>query len=320
MVGGNQVSSQTLFISTDVLCRKCTRWKTLRFRFPPLSFSYYRLSIVFTRLMCEIRIHLKDQGGLSTGYVTVSTRPVWADDERPGNLEYKHSKVLQSQDASPIFHTQQKIPVTSIQDLTLVLAQTMITCPFCYWNDDFWNFLLVPWLGNPKNKTTKWSCSRNESQIYMYFQWIQKRSGMTFTNLDEDDGNSSVSYKLPQEWFYQQSRSRTRIPFVWKLTSNDKILVGRVYSWFEGWLSNLTWTCSREERDSRRIRWCERGTIRWLDVMNECIDSTMGRIHVFLMCCLPVTIRGLVGSYNWLWGWSSSLGAQKVGRFLDTSA
>ena len=25
-----------------------------------------------------------------------------ADDERPGNLEYKHSKVLQSQDASAI--------------------------------------------------------------------------------------------------------------------------------------------------------------------------------------------------------------------------
>jgi hypothetical protein len=32
--------------------------------------------------------------------------------------------------------------------------------------------------------------------------------------------------------------------------------------------------------------------------MNECIDSTMGRIHVCLMCCLPVTIRGLVGSYS----------------------
>jgi hypothetical protein len=35
-----------------------------------------------------------------------------------------------------------------------------------------------------------------------------------------------------------------------------------------------------------------------LDVMNECIDSTMGRIHVCLMCCLQVTIRGLVGSYT----------------------
>jgi hypothetical protein len=54
--------------------------------------------------------------------------------------------------------------------------------------------------------------------------------------------------------------------------------------------------------------------------MSECIDSTMDRIHVCLLCCLPVTIRGLVGSYNWLRGWSSSLGAQKVGRFLDTSA
>jgi hypothetical protein len=31
--------------------------------------------------------------------------------------------------------------------------------------------------------------------------------------------------------------------------------------------------------------------------MNECIDSTMGRIHVCLLCCLLVTIRGLVGSF-----------------------
>ena len=29
--------------------------------------------------------------------------------------------------------------------------------------------------------------------------------------------------------------------------------------------------------------------------MNECIDSTMVRIHVCLLCCLLVTIRGLVG-------------------------
>ena len=27
--------------------------------------------------------------------------------------------------------------------------------------------------------------------------------------------------------------------------------------------------------------------------MNECIDSTMGRIHVCLLCCLLVTIREL---------------------------
>jgi hypothetical protein len=31
--------------------------------------------------------------------------------------------------------------------------------------------------------------------------------------------------------------------------------------------------------------------------MNECIDSTIGRIHVCLLCCLPVTIRGLVGPF-----------------------
>ena len=28
------------------------------------------------------------------------------------------------------------------------------------------------------------------------------------------------------------------------------------------------------------------------------IDSTMGRIHVCLLCCLLVTIRGLVGSFT----------------------
>ncbi len=40
--------------------------------------------------------------------------------------------------------------------------------------------------------------------------------------------------------------------------------------------------------------------------MNECIDSRMGRIHVCLMCCLPVKIRGLVGSYRWkIWSRSS---------------
>jgi hypothetical protein len=54
-----------------------------------------------------------------------------------------------------------------------------------------------------------------------------------------------------------------------------------------------------------------------LDVVNECIDSTMGRIHVCWLCCLSVTIRGLVGSYNWLRGWSSSLGAHQA--YVDTA-
>ena len=34
--------------------------------------------------------------------------------------------------------------------------------------------------------------------------------------------------------------------------------------------------------------------------MNECIDSIMGHIHVCLPCCFLVTIRGLVGSFNFL--------------------
>ena len=37
-------------------CRKLTRCKTNLL--PLLSFSYYRLSMAFTRLMCEIRSHL----------------------------------------------------------------------------------------------------------------------------------------------------------------------------------------------------------------------------------------------------------------------
>jgi hypothetical protein len=32
--------------------------------------------------------------------------------------------------------------------------------------------------------------------------------------------------------------------------------------------------------------------------MNECIDSTVGHIPVCLLCCLLVTIRGLVGPFS----------------------
>ncbi len=41
-----------------------------------------------------------------------------------------------------------------------------------------------------------------------------------------------------------------------------------------------------------------KGTIRWLDVMNEYIDSTVGCIPVCLLCSLLVTIRGLVGPFR----------------------
>jgi hypothetical protein len=43
-----------------VRCRKCTRCKTTLL--PLLSFSYYRLSMVVTRLMCKIRRYLN--GGI----------------------------------------------------------------------------------------------------------------------------------------------------------------------------------------------------------------------------------------------------------------
>jgi hypothetical protein len=49
--------------------------------------------------------------------------------------------------------------------------------------------------------------------------------------------------------------------------------------------------------------------------MNECIDSTMGRIHVCLLCCLLVTIRGLVGSFMW----SKELGHHLILQLSGTS-
>ncbi len=36
----------------------------------------------------------------------------------------------------------------------------------------------------------------------------------------------------------------------------------------------------------------------WDVYLNECIDSTMGRIHVCFLYCLLVTIRELVGSFS----------------------
>jgi hypothetical protein len=45
-------------------------------------------------------------------------------------------------------------------------------------------------------------------------------------------------------------------------------------------------------------RFCSLGFLCVSRFMNECIDSTMGRIPVCLLCCLIVTIRGLVGSFN----------------------
>jgi len=115
-----------------------------------------------------------------------------------------------------VFHTQQKIPGTSIQGLTLVLAQTMLTCPFCYWNDDYWKFLLVPWLGNPKNKTTSGLVVVTNPKFTCIFNGLKK--GPVWPS------RTSMKWELME------------------ITSNDKILVSRVYSWFEGWLSNLTWT------------------------------------------------------------------------------
>jgi hypothetical protein len=51
-----QLKMECEVLIKDTKCRKCTRCKTILL--PLLSFSYYRLSIVFTRFMCEIRSYL----------------------------------------------------------------------------------------------------------------------------------------------------------------------------------------------------------------------------------------------------------------------
>jgi hypothetical protein len=49
--------------------------------------------------------------------------------------------------------------------------------------------------------------------------------------------------------------------------------------------------------------------------MNEYIESTMGRIHVCVLCCFLVTIRGLVGlsiGTRFVWSSSRSYAASRV--------
>jgi hypothetical protein len=106
---------ESLLISTDALCRKCTRCKTLWLRLPPLSFSYYRLSIAFTRLMCEIRSHLNR--GILDRYATVATRPVW---QMMRDWEVWNTNIQKSNNHRMLqlaFHVEQTIKATITQDL-----------------------------------------------------------------------------------------------------------------------------------------------------------------------------------------------------------
>jgi hypothetical protein len=45
-----------LLISTDDLHRKCTRFKTLRLRLPPLSFSYYHQCVLSIQMMRDLEV------------------------------------------------------------------------------------------------------------------------------------------------------------------------------------------------------------------------------------------------------------------------
>ena len=69
-----------------------------------------------------------------------------------------------------------------------------------------------------------------------------------------------------------------------------------------------------EERDSGHAKG-DNKVRRWVVIMNV-FDSTMGRIHVCLLCCLLVTIRGLVGLSIGSEGWFLFTGAtqQQVER------
>ena len=70
--------SQIKWYTLDVPCRKCSRCKTLLF--PPLIFSYCRISNAFTRTMYTFRSHLNQ------GILTLSK----TDHEKLGSLENNH--------------------------------------------------------------------------------------------------------------------------------------------------------------------------------------------------------------------------------------
>ena len=109
---------KSLLISTDALCRECTRCTTLRLRLPPLSFSYYRLSIAFTRLMCESRSHLNReilvQLCMPPSQRVLSRQMMRKWEIWNTNIQKSNNNRMLQQLA---FHAQKIIPATNVQDL-----------------------------------------------------------------------------------------------------------------------------------------------------------------------------------------------------------
>jgi hypothetical protein len=113
------------------MCRKCTRYKTILL--PLLSFSYYHLSIVFTRIMCEIRIYLKflNRGildWLCHLHNTFFLRRWWKIGD-PGKQTYKSLPTQGWCNSWPLTHNKllrQQVHKTLIHYLWPI----MTTCPF----------------------------------------------------------------------------------------------------------------------------------------------------------------------------------------------
>ncbi len=105
----------SLLIITDALYRKCTRYKTLWLRFPPLSFCYYLLSIVTRQMLrnWEIRnTNIQSHRLTITGYYSN-----WLFMNTKNHSHYK--------------------------TLTLVRVPTMITCPICPLKWRLFNLVMV---------------------------------------------------------------------------------------------------------------------------------------------------------------------------------
>ncbi len=110
---------------------------------PPLSFSYYRLSIAFTRLMCEIRSHLN--GRFWSSYVchrlNVSCLDRWRGTGKFGIQTFKSPTIIGCC-SNWLFMHKKSFPLQVFKTLTLVLVLTMLTRPFCPLK---WRLLRMRW-------------------------------------------------------------------------------------------------------------------------------------------------------------------------------
>ncbi len=125
--------------------------ETLWLRFPPLSFSYYRPSIVFTSLMCEIRSRLKILIQLCH-HLNVSCLGRWWGTGNLG-LQTSKSQTITGWWTNWFFMYKKLFPLQVFKTLTLVLVPTILTRPFCPLKWRLLNLVMVisqlaNWTGN----------------------------------------------------------------------------------------------------------------------------------------------------------------------------